>query len=135
MEESGLYIVTLKNQEPISVNAQDKRIADKAIKVTSKNCKFGKARIFKRRKKDYEKVFGIENVTFHPIVAMLEIELAEREVLTKLDKFRVRGKTGRKNEWLQGISPEDVYSIALSTLCKMGLEHTVIQNNFNKIVP
>ena len=36
---SGLYIVTLRNDEPISVNANDPRIADKAIKVTRANCR------------------------------------------------------------------------------------------------
>lgn len=29
--DSGIYIVTLSNEEPISVNAQDFRIAHKAI--------------------------------------------------------------------------------------------------------
>ena len=35
--DSGIYIVTLNNEEPISVNAQDQRIAHKAIKVTKAN--------------------------------------------------------------------------------------------------
>lgn len=34
MIQSGLYIVTLNNEQPISVNAQDPRIADKATKTT-----------------------------------------------------------------------------------------------------
>ncbi len=40
---SGIYIVTLNNSEPISVNADDPRYAQTSIKVTRHNCKFGKA--------------------------------------------------------------------------------------------
>ena len=62
--ESGIYIVTLNNEEPISVNANDPRIAHKAIKVTRTNCKFGKARNLKAREKYYFKTFGEHNVNF-----------------------------------------------------------------------
>jgi hypothetical protein len=43
MALSGIYIVTLNNPHPISVNANDRRVADRAIKVTKDNCKVGKA--------------------------------------------------------------------------------------------
>ena len=65
--DSGLYIVTLNNTRPISVNANDPRIADQAIKVTNANCKFGKAQSLKAREKNYFGVFGEHNVNFTPI--------------------------------------------------------------------
>lgn len=124
--KSGLYITTLKNKEPISVNAQDKRIAHKAIKVTFENCKFGKAKNLDIRKKNYEKTFGVENVNFQPIATLLETELAEKEILSQLDVFRIRGRTGRKNEWLQGIEPEIVYSIAMKVLKELDLDYQIV---------
>ena len=115
-KKSGLYIVSLKNDDPISVNANDPRIADKAIKVTKANCKFGKARNLARRKNNYEKVFGQHNVTFKPLVVMEEIDEAEKVILKMLGEYRIRGRTGRKNEWLEHISPSEVERIVIDTL-------------------
>lgn len=39
--KSGIYLATLYNDEPISVNANDRRVADRAIKVHKRNCKVG----------------------------------------------------------------------------------------------
>ena len=72
--KSGLYIVTLNNEYPISVNRQDPRIADKAIKVTNENCKFGKAKDLIARRKNYFKTFDEENVNFKPIALIEEIQ-------------------------------------------------------------
>lgn len=69
--DSGIYIVALNNSEPISVNAQDQRIAHKTIKVTNANCKFGKAKNLNGREKNYLKTFGEHNVNFMP-VALVE---------------------------------------------------------------
>ena len=124
--KSGLYIVTLNNDKPISVNANDPRIAGKAIKVTRENCKFGKAKLLNSRKKNYYKTFGEENVNFKPLILIEEIQAAEKAVLTRLDNFRVRGRTGRKNEWLENISPEDVESIVFSTLKELDLAYEII---------
>ncbi len=115
-KKAGLYIVSLKNDDPISVNANDPRIADKAIKVTKANCKFGKAKNLAQRKKNYDKVFGETNVSFKPLVLMSEIKEAEKSVLQMLNQHRIRGRTGRKNEWLEKISPNEVKQIVFLTL-------------------
>ena len=119
--QAGLYIVTLNNLVPISVNANDPRIASKCITVTSANCKFGKARNLSVRARNYEKVFGAENVNFFPLVALDEVASAERAVLSRLSQWRIRGNSGRKNEWLAGISPHEVECIVISTLSESGL--------------
>jgi len=123
---SGLYIVTLNNKEPISVNAQDPRIADKAISVTKENCKFGKAKNLDGRKKNYFKTFGEHNVNFKKIALVEDIKSAENVVLTALDGYRIRGNTGRKNEWLQGIKAQSVIAIALYHLEKSGVEYELL---------
>ncbi len=87
---SGIYIVTLENDQPISVNANDPRIADKAIKVNKRNCKVGKAQDLDRREKNYCKVFGLNNVNFTPIVKMRDIDEAEKAILSRLDRYRHR---------------------------------------------
>ena len=123
---SGIYIVTLNNHEPISVNAQDPRVADKAIKVTKANCKFGKAQNLKGREKNYFKTFGEHNANFKPIARIEDFALAEKAVLARLDQYRIRGRTGRKNEWLEGISAEDVLGVVLSTLEELEIPHELL---------
>ncbi len=123
LPKSGLYIVTLKNSHPISVNANDIRIADRAIKVTSDNCKFGKAKVLAVRKRNYEKTFGHEHVNFKPLVLLENIKEAEAIILKELDEYRVRGRTGLKNEWLAGIAPEQVESIVFRCLDRWGISY------------
>ena len=118
---SGIYIVTLNNDQPISVNANDLRIAHKTIKVTKKNCKIGKAKNLTGREMNYFRVFGEHNVNFSPVATMLEIDVAEKAILARLDKHRIRGRTGRKNEWLQDISSSELHAVVLSTLTDLGL--------------
>ncbi len=124
--KSGLYIVTLNNEHPISVNANDPRVADRAIKVTRENCKFGKAKILEGRKNNYYKTFGEENVNFKPIVRLQDIDSAENAILEKLDKHRMLGRTGRKNEWLEGINSNQVLEIAISTLNEFNFEYELV---------
>lgn len=124
--KSGLYIVTLNNEVPISVNAQDSRIADKTIKVTKANCKFGKARNLESREKNYHKTFGKDNVKFIPIAKLAEIQKLEKTILGALDNYRIRGRSGRKNEWLQGIKPEEVLKIALFHIEQSGVNHELL---------
>lgn len=121
MSDVGLYIVTLNNETPISVNANDPRIAHKCIHVTRVNCKFGKAKSLARRRENYFKVFGPANVNFRPIALTTDIGQAERLVLAALGQWRVRGTTGRKNEWLVGIVEAEVERIALATLSSAGI--------------
>ena len=126
VKQSGLYIVTLRNEVPISVNAHDKRHAHKAITVTCDNCKFGKAEDLDRRKKNYDRTFGAEHVKFHVVATLTEIKRAELEILKKLDKYRIKGKTGRKNEWLEKISPTEVLIIIVETLKCLNVEYVPI---------
>ena len=128
--DSGLYIVTLHNTRPISVNANDPRIADQAIKVTNANCKFGKAQSLKAREKNYFGVFGEHNVNFTPIALTDDFVLAEQAVLARLDRYRIRGRTGRKNEWLEGIDAQKVLEIAFHTLDELGIRHEKIAVEF-----
>lgn len=46
---SGLYIVVLRNEEPISVNRGDARIESRCIRVAQDHRKFGKTSDFGRR--------------------------------------------------------------------------------------
>ncbi len=123
----GLYIVTLTNEVPISVNAHDPRLAEKAIKVNKSNLKFGKAKDFDLRKKNYFKTFGEANVNFRPFIAMDEIDLAEKLILKNLDPYRVRGNTGKKNEWLTGITVSQLEKVILDTLQKENLKFALIK--------
>lgn len=124
--KSGLYLVTLNNEEPISVNANDPRVADKAIKVTKANCKFGRTKNLAVREKGYCKVFGEHNVNFKPLVQLEETDIAEKAILNCLDNHRIRGRTGRKNEWLENINPETVEATVFSTLKKTGIKYEKI---------
>lgn len=119
--ESGIYLVTLNTERLISVNANDPRIAEECIKVNRDNCKFGKAKNLENRRKNYFKTFGKENVNFVVLATLENIEMAERAKLIELEQFRIRGSTGRKNEWLEGIAPSKVVEIVFSTLGRIGL--------------
>jgi hypothetical protein len=118
MDRAGLYIVALSNENPISVNAHDPRIAQRCIMVNREHCKFGKARNLRLRERNYVKCFGAAFVDFRPIALLDDIERAESLVLAQLSAWRVRGTTGRRNEWLQGITPVEVERIAISLLAR-----------------
>jgi hypothetical protein len=124
MSASGIYLVTLNNEHPISVNANDSRIAEKCIKVSRVNCKLGKAKKLTARERSYFKVFGVENVNFTCIAFTEDAVLAERLILKCLAQWRMRGPTGRKNEWLAGISAVEVERIALGALTQSAIVFT-----------
>ena len=133
--KSGLYIVTLNNEHPISVNAQDPRVADKAIKVTKQNCKFGKAKVLEGRRKNYYKTFSEENVNYFPVVRMHDIDAAEKAILSRLDDYRLRGRTGRRNEWLEGIEPNQVLAVVISTLEELDVEYELLDEDKTLTMP
>lgn len=122
---SGLYLVTLNNSEPISTNAADPRIADRCATVNRDNCKFGQARDFARRRGNYEDTFGASNVSFFVIAAVAETDLdtAERCVLQQLTRYKIRGPSGYRLEWLKGINPEQVIAVALQALAVSGIRY------------
>ena len=117
MEETkGIYIVTLNNDEPISVNSNDKRIAHKCLKANRSYCKFGKTENLRKRKNDYYKVFGKENVNFKPILSATEIFAIEKLLKNKLDIYRAISPLKRKTEWLQGIKGKELENLIIHTL-------------------
>ncbi len=118
---SGLYIVTLANEEPIGVNANDLRYAETCLRVNRLNCKFGNARNLAARRRNYEAVFGRHNVEFFPIIAMADIMAGERAVLADLHQWRVRHSSGRLHEWLAGIAPQELEDVVLRSLRCSGL--------------
>ena len=125
-DSPGLYIVTLNNEEPISVNAQDPRHADRAIRVTRANCKVGRAKSLAARARNYQKTFGPENVNFYPFALTVEIDAAERAILSALHQYRVRGRRGHPNEWLENILATDALSIAIRAVASLGIAHELI---------
>ena len=127
-----MYIVTLNNYEPISVNAQDPRIADQAIEVTRANIKVGKAKSLLRRSRNYDKTFGAKNVNFIAVAETDQIQEAERAILSKVDVFRMRGRKGRKNEWLEGLSPKVALDLLLDALSESGVEYTLISTEIQE---
>ena len=66
-------------------------------------------------------MFGAGNVNFRIIALTADIGAAERIVLDALGQWRVRGATGRKNEWLVGVDGDEVERIALATLEAAGI--------------
>lgn len=113
---SGLYLVSLSNERSISVNADRPKISARCVAVNKNNCKFGKAKNLARRRRDYYKTFGPENVNFHPIVRTDYVDRAEYLISSKLTDYRIRGSTGRLNEWLIGIDLTEVREIVFQTM-------------------
>ena len=124
--DTGLYIVTLNNIEPISVNADRLKVAEKCIKVNHQNCKLGRAKTFAGRKREYERTFGKANVNFWPVIAVDDFQAAEKLILPELNAYRIRGKSGRRNEWLQGIDPIAVLRIVVSVMDSSQITHQVL---------
>lgn len=123
---AGIYVVPLVNEHLISVNADRPAIADRCIKVNREHCKFGKALNLQTRRSNYFKTFGVEYVRFHPIAAIEQPAVIESLVASYLLPYRMRGLTGRPNEWLYGISPLQVESAILTALQESGLPYTVL---------
>ena len=124
MTSAGIYLVTLRNSEPISVNAHDPRMAERCIKVTSANCKIGRARNFTARERGYFKTFGSDNVVFRPIAFTAQLVIAERAVKVALLPWRMVSLANRRTEWLAGIASEEAEMRALEALCIAGIEWT-----------
>lgn len=112
----GIYIVEMLNEQPISVNADRPTIADRCIKVTRANCKYGKAKNLARRRRQYYKTFGEHNVRFRFFTATEQHALVEALVGQRLAAYRIPGVTGRLNEWLQNITADEVEEVVKSVM-------------------
>ncbi|MDO9107150.1 MAG: hypothetical protein Q7U57_19585 [Methylovulum sp.] len=130
---SGLYVVTLNNSQPISANADDKRIAHKAIKVNKENCKFGKAVNLENRKYNYYKTFGQGNVNFIPIASLSEIAIAEQEILKLLLEYRLISPSGNLTEWMHGIDASKIIDLAIELLDNLKIPYETLYTNISDI--
>ena len=124
--ESGLYIVTLNNIEPISANAQDPRHAGTSVKVNKNNCKFGKAVNLEGRRNNYIKTFGKGNVNYKPVLLTKEIDKAEKLILSELKPYRIKGPKGKITEWMAGVEPDEILKVVIACLNKHDVEYQLI---------
>ncbi|MBN8443175.1 MAG: hypothetical protein J0M28_15970 [Thauera sp.] len=126
--QSGLYLVTLNNDVPISVNADDRRLADRAIKVRRGNLKVGKAVDLVRRHRNYTKTFGSGSVNFHILAYVSggkgDLQRVEKAVLEGLAPFRIRGQR-RLTEWLGGVGEPRAREVASEALRRSGVEYVL----------
>jgi hypothetical protein len=112
----GLYIVEPLCEHPVSVNANDPRMAERCLKVTRGYIKVGKAGSLRWRERGYQKIFGADLVRFRPLARLVEPKLAERCMLLALSEWRQRSPSGRRTEWLLGISADEAADMAFQNL-------------------
>lgn len=114
--QPGLYFVRLSGDELISVNHNDLKRRDRCIMVNSANSKYGIAQNLRNRYLSYCRTFGRERVQF----AVLGLASAPAPIESKLHrhfgKYRMRGLSGRLNEWLAGIDPDVAFQQALEII-------------------
>ena len=123
-DQPGIYIVSLNNDEPISINSQDPRCADKVYKANKDNIKIGKTKSLKNRRDNYFKTFGEKNVNFEVVAITDEIDIAEKSIKDFIDKYRVRNPvSNRKTEWLRGIKKEEALRLALKGIRQSGCNY------------
>jgi hypothetical protein len=122
----GVYVVSLTNEHPISVNADRPGIADRCIKVNRDNCKFGKALNLQARARNYGKTFGPHYVRFFAVAAVSTPAVVESIVGAELMPFRMRGATGRPNEWLAGMTASQVQEVVIEALKRSGLDYRLL---------
>ncbi|MFU2487151.1 hypothetical protein [Thauera sp. WH-1] len=126
----GLYLVTLNNETPISVNAGDHRVAQRAIQVRRGDIKVGKSEHLTKRHGNYVRNFGRDHVNFSVLAYIpggkSDRDRAESVVFECFRPFRIRGTTGRLNEWMNGVSASDARAMALEALRDSGIEHLVV---------
>jgi len=135
-KEPGIYLVTLNNKMPISINAQDPRCADKVYKANYTNIKIGKAKSLHARRDNYYKTFGEHNVNFHPLIFTQDINEVEKTIIKQFDEFRVRNPvSNRKTEWLSGILKDEAILLILKRLCNIKSEYTLSDTLTNEKNP
>ena len=116
----GLYFVRLRGEELVSVNDNDPKRRDRCIKVNSANSKYGKATTSLRsRYAAYCRTFGASRVRFDVLVLHDDPTLIERDLHAHFLLHRIRGSTGRPNEWLENIDPDVAFSEA-TRICSSG---------------
>jgi hypothetical protein len=118
----GLYFVRLRGEELVSVNDNDPKRRDRCIKVNSANAKYGKATTnLRSRFAAYRRTFGASRVRFDVLMLHDDPSLIERDLHIHFLLYRMRGSTGRSNEWLENIDP-DMAFIEATRICSCGSE-------------
>lgn len=111
--EPGLYFVRLSGDALISVNHNDPKRRDRCIMVNRTNSKYGIAQNLRSRYLSYCRTFGRERVHF-AVLGLASVPAAiESKLHRHFGKYRMRGLSGRQNEWLAGIDPDVAYRQAL----------------------
>jgi len=114
---SGLYIVWVDcDDAPID---NDPRRKD-PLRISRINCKFGRAKNLRARYRNYLDVFDKHSVTFKVIAILEDINAAETICVRRLAEFRMRGRSGRRHEWLANVSPSQVEEIVREALVAGG---------------
>ena len=111
--QPGLYFVRLSGDELISVNHNDLKRRDRCIMVNNGNSKYGIAQNLWRRYLSYCRTFGRERVQFAVLGLASKPAAVESKLHQHFDKYRIRGLSGRQNEWLAGIDPDVAFKEAL----------------------
>lgn len=114
----GVYFVRLLGDDPVSVNNNDATRRDDCIKVNSANCKYGMSVNLRARFSAYRRTFGAKRVRFNVLVVDEQPALLEQLLHARFATYRMRGQTGRKNEWLQGIDPDVAFEEATKICCR-----------------
>lgn len=111
--EPGLYFVRLSGDELISVNHNDLKRRDRCIMVNSRNSKYGIAQNLKSRYLSYCRTFGRQRVQFVVLGHAATPAAIESKLHQHFSNYRMRGLSGRQNEWLAGIDPDVAFQQAL----------------------
>lgn len=115
MTNSGIYIVTLNNEELMPSQLGD----DKSLMVNKHNVKFGKSRNLVKRQKDYEEHFGKDNVNFKVVFLSDNLDADEAKIAEHLSVWRCKSpKTQQPLEWLHHVHADVVEGIIISNLQK-----------------
>jgi hypothetical protein len=116
-ERSGLYIVSV-DCDDAAIDRDPRRT--NPLRVSRRNCKFGRAKNLRARYRNYLDVFEGYAVTFKVIALLDDIGRAESACVRRLKPFRMRGPSGRPHEWLGGISPFEVEKLVGAELLDGG---------------
>ena len=113
----GVYFVRLLGDHPVSVNDNDAGRRNGCIKVNAANCKYGMSVNLRARYSAYRRTFGRERLRFNVLAVDEQPALLEQLLHTHFATYRMRGQTGRANEWLQGINPDLAFEEAKKICC------------------
>ncbi|WP_347140640.1 GIY-YIG nuclease family protein [Paracoccus sp. SSK6] len=113
----GVYFVRLLGDHLVSVNDSDAKRRNGCIKVNAANCKYGISVNLRARLTAYRRTFGVERVRFDVLVLDEQPARLERLLHAHFAPYRKLGQTGRLNEWLEGIDPNQAYAEA-AAICR-----------------